>query len=359
MRRLIIHAGFTKTGSSSVQRGIGSHLPRLNERGIFMFGKQMQVGRDGVNPGYPLWYLEDAGSNWPEGTTLVDTIIKEFESLDDATLILTSENLEQHRMPRLFVGIDKLIQTKVVFYMRPQMDWIPSAWKQWALKNGVTLEAFVNQCLKRGHPANAKSIDTWAEALPGAKIFVRPFFRDAMNGGNPAADFFSLIGFDDFDPELLRDPANPSLDYSIQHVLMRNAGGIFNGVHDNNLYNAMLRILPRKYLSLNIDLLSENTAKNIEKHFRNENVYIIEKYCEIESSKCFYDSHFLPAPRSKTYMDMDEAEILKRCQDILIECTDMDEAEVLKRCQDIPEERTEPESVAKHLGSMLIEFTRN
>jgi hypothetical protein len=45
-------------------------------------------------------------------------------------------------MAQLFAGLDNQFEVWVIFYLRPQLQWIPSAWKQWGLKKGVPLSDF-------------------------------------------------------------------------------------------------------------------------------------------------------------------------------------------------------------------------
>lgn len=321
MRRLIIHAGFPKTGSSSIQNAVGRYLPVLNERGFYMFGKDMRIGRDGVHPRLPLWFLEDAAKNYPNDRTLTERVRCGFAEVgDDATLLLTAENLEQVNMPRLFVGADQEAGVTVVFYMRPQTDWIPSAWKQWAMKKGVPLDAFVKHCLSNNRPQNLASLETWDKMLPSARITVRPFFRDVMVGGNPAADFFTLIGFESFDEESLSEPVNPSMDYSLLHVMMRNAKDLFEGIHDNKLERRLSGMLPEYARATNAPMLSNEVAAQVEEHFRDENLHILRTYGGIEDAEAFYRAHYLPSPTNGTsYMDADEAETLARGFRILME----------------------------------------
>jgi hypothetical protein len=322
MRRLIIHAGFPKTGSSSsIQNAVGRYLPALNARGFYMFGKDMRVGRDGVHPRLPLWFLEDAAKSFAKGQTLTEKVRRGFADVgNDATLLLTAENLEQVKMPRLFVGADQEAEVTVVFYMRPQADWIPSAWKQWAMKKGVPLGVFLKQCLARNRPQNLASLEAWAKTLPSAKIIVRPFFRDVMVGGNPAADFFTLIGFGSFDEESLAEPVNPSMDYALLHVMMKNAKHLFKGIHDNRLERRLSGMLPEYARATNAPMLSDDAAAQVEEHYRDENLHILRTYGRIEDAEAFYRAHYLLRPTNGTsYMDADETEVLARCFRILME----------------------------------------
>lgn len=283
-----------------------------------MFGKNMILGRDGQHPGLPLWFLEDAYRNWSAGETLFDHVVSAAKEVgEDATLILTSENLAQPGMSRLFSGIDRVLETHVIFYMRPQTDWIPSAWKQWAVKKGVSLGTFINDCLKRSHPANERNIGDWASTLPHAKITVRPFFPDVMKAGNPAADFFDLLGFDGYDTSRLHEQANPSIDYSLMHVLMLNAKDIFEGIHDNRFSDKIEKMLPERYKRANAAMLSTEVAEMIEQHFREENLRILSRYCGL--SEGFYQDHYAVKPRTASYMEKADAEIFERAFGILAE----------------------------------------
>ena len=69
---------------------------------------------------------------------------------------------------------DSKCDVSVIFYLRPQLQWIPSAWKQWGLKTGASRSDFVAQCLDSRTPAFKRDIETWKSTLPAANIHV-PF----------------------------------------------------------------------------------------------------------------------------------------------------------------------------------------
>jgi hypothetical protein len=97
----------------------------------------------------------------------------------DHLAILSAENLANPGMAELFAGLDQQFELCLVFYLRPQLQWIPSAWKQWGLKQGVSLGDFVSKCIETHRPGFRLGIETWERTLRGAR------------GGGPDGRMFS------------------------------------------------------------------------------------------------------------------------------------------------------------------------
>lgn len=230
-------------------------------------------------------------------------------------------------MAPLFSGIDTEMDVVVVFYIRPQTEWIPSGWRQRGMKAGMSMLDFANQVMRTGNLANLAAIEAWETALPKAQIVVRPFFRETMVGNDPASDFFSLIGFDGYDPQKIGDVANASFDYSLMHVMYRNAKRTFERIEDQTVELELLPKLAAWARSSNARMISDNLASRIEAHYRDENKQVLKRYCGIEDVDAFYDKHYSLHPAGpNTYMDMDETEILVRCFRLLMEACGVDRA---------------------------------
>jgi len=327
VNRLVIHAGFPKSGSSSIQIALGRHLPELEAAGIHMVGDGMQIGQGGVHPGLPLWYLERVAEAEVEDGCLA-RLLAQAPVPDGSTLVLTSENLSMTKMPRLFAGVDRVMETEVVFYLRPQTEFIPSAWKQWASKLGMPLETFVANSIRRHRPANGAEIARWADTLPQARIIVRPFLREVMLDGDPAADFMQILGFTDFDPARSEGPTNPSIDYSLLHLLALLGKRRFTGIHDNDFSDMLAQRLPPQWLKTNIAMLSPTAEAQIEARFRADNLHVLQRYCGWSESD--YSHHYRLKATAENYMDQPEPALLQRAYRILAEAFGTDwAAEVL------------------------------
>ena len=103
-----------------------------------------------------IWPLEQAKRKRESLThRLSDGIGSATGPSTDLVGILSAENLANPQMAPLFAGLDNEFEVDVIFYLRPQFQWIPSAWKQWELKRGMSLNDFVAHCINTGdHGSN-------------------------------------------------------------------------------------------------------------------------------------------------------------------------------------------------------------
>src|SRR5438445_12954684 len=115
-------------------------------------------------------------------------------------------------MSRLFVGLDQQCEVSLVYYVRPQWQWIPSAWQQWFLKQGTTLDQFVDECLKLPRPAFRDRIQECQKALPSAKVHVRFLISELLQRSSPARDAFHLLEVSAHGSEIAPAPLNTARD---------------------------------------------------------------------------------------------------------------------------------------------------
>ena len=169
-QRIIIHAGFAKCGSSSIQGTLFQNLKRLREDGIFLFDKNLRVAEDYMSLGTPLWVLEDAKrKREPLSQRLREEITAVTGANRQCIGVLSAENLADPKIAELFSGLDHEIEVRVVLYWRPQLQWIPSAWQQWGLKEGMPLDKFVSECIETHRPSYRLSIEKWKVFCPPPK----------------------------------------------------------------------------------------------------------------------------------------------------------------------------------------------
>jgi hypothetical protein len=317
--RIIVHAGFAKCGSSSIQAALFHNFAKLQKDGVSLFGKELKIAQTPADLRVPLWFLEAAREKGEHlAQRLSDEIASVGASTADRVGILSAENLARPEMAPLLVGLDQRLDVSLVFYLRPQLEWIPSAWKQWGLKKGMSLSDFVSHCIRIRRPPFKLGIETWRNALPAAKIHVRFLIPELLVGGNPARDFFELLGLPQDKYEIGEEPRNPSLDFSILHVLSKNPH-LFSGIHDNKLMKGLMRALPAKFQSANIQMLSREEEARIEESFREENRWLLNTYCSGIDVDRIYRTYFMPQEAETRYSSMTDLDLIYRCLGIILE----------------------------------------
>lgn len=318
--RLVIHAGFAKCGSASIRTAIFQNFRELQRDNVFVFDKDLTIARTAADLiGTPIWSLEQARTQSENLTARLSAQIAPLQKRKgNHVAILSAENLANPGMADLVTGLDSQHDVSVVFYLRPQLQWIPSAWKQWGLKTGTSLSDFVAQCLNNRTPPFRRNIESWKSTLPAANIHVRFLIPALLAGGNPVRDFFNLLGVSKKDYKFETEARNPSLDVSVLHVLSKNPH-LFSDIHDNRLMLALTRALPKEFRSTNIEMLSAEQEARIEECFREENGRLLRTYCSHADVDRLYRTHFMPRNADARYSDMTESELIYRCLGIILE----------------------------------------
>lgn len=318
--RLIIHAGFAKCGNASIRAALLQNFEKLRKQSVFVFDKNLRIARTPEDlVGTSIWSIERARR---KSVDLMQSLGSEIAAVSarkkDHIAILSAENLTNPGMAELFSGFDNQFEVSVILYVRPQLQWIPSAWKQWGLKTGVPLSDFVSQCVEARRPSFRAGIESWKSALPGATMHVRFLIAELLTGENPAQDFFDLLGLSSKEYEIEREARNPSLDVSILHVLSKNRH-LFSDIHDNSLRRELTRILPKKFRSTNVQMLSAEQEATIEESFREENLWLLNTFGSGMDVDRIYQTYFTPRKTDARYSEMSDVDLIYRCLGIMLE----------------------------------------
>ena len=132
-KRIVLHMGHTKTGSSALQSFLHSNAPLLKEQKATYY-KPLNIYNN--NPGKPNAGFLDA--NHRNMQHLLDQEIDELrrELSETDVLILSDETLfskvKQYAGFKEFLRkIDADADIDVIIYLREQTSWLLSAWKQY------------------------------------------------------------------------------------------------------------------------------------------------------------------------------------------------------------------------------------
>lgn len=283
--KLFLHIGFPKTGTSTIQSYLIKNVDRLRSLGYLLSNAELEFPETGPVTDIPLVFFDrvrETGNH----KTLYDQLMKLRVRLKDQWIgaIISSENLSITYEPFVQitekeVDLNELFDIRVILYIRRQDDMILSSWKQWAAKAGLSLAAYVEQCLTEGFPfgfADYLTVIRRYEAVTNRKnIIVRPYARRYFHDHSLIDDFMRVLDIDSTSFAPVSD-ANLGLDRSLVEFTYRNHW-LFESAHDNRIHTLIQKLLPAD-LPYEPPTLSFSTRKAILNHFAKDNAILIRDY---------------------------------------------------------------------------------
>jgi hypothetical protein len=324
MKRLVIQAGFPKCGSTSIAAALKLRAGQLRTHKILVLNNQFTRGRASSIPAMTP-NARAAAMHAPESAKALRENLE--KSIQDApkhgTLVVCTEIFADPYYATFFAGLEQHCDLELVFYFRPQTQWIASAWKQWELKSGTSLQKMVNLAVAELRPDYLGTARGWQSEIPRLKVTPRPFLNEMMFKGHPSYDFLNHLGFEAETDPALEKRSNASMDFSLLHLFQRNSARIFKNRHDNAPYRRLLENLPKAYRSVNIPMLSQRQSDKIADRFHADTVELAHRFMgmDLDDAEQLVRQQFHETVTGRAFSDYSEAEILERAGGILQELT--------------------------------------
>ncbi len=279
-KKLIVHIGANKTGSSAVQRFLSMNNLGLRAEGIVVPDNGFRVV-DKIE-GHHVWGFQDLLKSVSEGRKQLEDVIDAIDlAYPNATAILLSaENLTANpAAPSLFEDLVKRYETKVIIYIRRQDEYILSTWQQWNSKLSADFWAWAISVVGVLGDWQAY-LENWETVIPRDQITVRIFDRSKLEGGDIIADFHSMLGISKPLSALAypEGTVNPSFSDAIVDLVKGNEL-IFRNAHDNDFYNFVLKMTGDKYLkTARQSSITFSQRRSIIKRYRQQNAWVKKAY---------------------------------------------------------------------------------
>lgn len=248
VKRLIVHIGAPKCGSSAIQIYLAYNHLALAEKGVLV--PSVDLDAHGTMEGHQIWFTEKL----KEATAAIEMLSDRLGALSahmDAhgmhMAIMSAENISGYLwLPSVFAAAAAAtgFEITAVLYVRRQDDFIVSAWQQWGLKEFSSFASYIHK--------DAEILATWGVILApwelaiGAKrIVLRPFRRDMLLDGDVVADFFDALGLSQDGLQPLPTQMNLSYDEHLGDLAHR-IRDVFEGPHDGEFFLVMEKLLGSK-----------------------------------------------------------------------------------------------------------------
>lgn len=205
-KRLLLHIGIGKTGTTSIQDMLLNNQARLAEHGV-LYPKTgiVQFGHHGLA-------ILDEQTFSAKTHALYQGLLKEIRNSSCHTVLISSENYSFMTAGYINDLANSLqeFEVKIVFYVREQIKLFASSYLEW-LKVGKEHQGSVKKFfeLHKNSFDFARRIAPWEDAFGQENIMVR-LFEKRIVGEDVCNDFLAFLGFE-FALKLPKEQANPSL----------------------------------------------------------------------------------------------------------------------------------------------------
>lgn len=276
---LYIHIGHPKCGSSTIQNFLYHNWESLHDQGFGIIDSNIGLFNLQSKNQPPVPYFSSlikGDIDISSFTKSMASLAGEAEKTGMSSLILSSENLARVGMAKNFVKLKDYFNCHFIYYIRRQDDWIISSWKQWMMKEGVTLESYVKSHMSRKLQPFRRNISEWEETLQPTSMSIRYLHKKFLVAGDLIQDFCEIVGVEYLNMNPVPD-SNKRLDSDLLHTLAQMPFA-FEGRHDNRLF-ALLEDRFGDSLNLRVENpLSNSDRKKILEHFSEENDWLKENY---------------------------------------------------------------------------------
>ena len=269
-RKIILHIGASKTGSSAIQAFIRANLDFFNAQGFVIPDRMM--GLTTKITGEHVMSLQELATD-PDPARINDAFrLLRDKPAKDKTILISAENLCNLGLHRRFADALEGFDASVVLYIRRQDELLTSAWQQWHSKLESDFNAWLLKGLRHyGHWDRV--IDQWESVVGKGRVTVRLFDRAEMVEGDLLRDFLHCLGLDPKtdEPEFDIGSVNPSYSDIITPLVAGNRD-IFRDSHDSAFYNMVGQLTGGSYVETRkTSLMSRDQRESVLFYYRDIN----------------------------------------------------------------------------------------
>jgi len=281
MRKLFIHIGTPKTGTSSLQWFLYNNYEKLLEQGILYPKSIVESGRNPKQQ--PLFGCIHSGN--ADGLhALLQRLSSEIIP-STTSVMVSSEGFYHHTDEltesawKLISQLGQLFDLRIIVFLRPQADYVESMYRQY-MKNprGINPEYGSSLTIRElmARPKLKQNMDyygslmRWAENVGEANIIVKEYSSSVID------EFMTMFDLDsDFNKS--RIVLNTSITRQMAEIL-RRVNPLFDNTKRNILIKQMESFLRQYAVKDDKTLLSPQERAEIYEHYRKDNDLVSTKW---------------------------------------------------------------------------------
>jgi hypothetical protein len=279
-KTIFLHIGIGKTGTTALQKTLFHERKGLLKLGYFYPNVGIQSG---AHHRLAKLGCQEVPENLKE---LYVKLAKIFDRHHVDKMIMSSENFcfMQRGYVQWISEVFSDANVKIVFYVRNQLEWIPSAFSE-RVKTLSNYEGSIESFLQKYERAfNFETrLENWVKYFGDNAILAKLYDRRIVQ--DTAHDFLNLVGLRGYEPEHKKE-VNPSLLPEFTQILiMLDKHGI-NPWLRKRIVRLLLYYSPQFKHASSLKLAGPELREKIIGIYRESNARIAKKY--LSKTECQY-----------------------------------------------------------------------
>lgn len=276
-KKLVLHIGAVKTGSSVIQCFIQRNLALLRKQGFVIPDRRLGLSDD-ITGEHVFALQEFFGAKRHEDFSR--TLFSLLDMIEDnQTLLLSAENISNLGNHQFFADVCAKVDVRVILYIRRQDELLISAWQQWHSKVERDFNAWIVLALLKYGQWQRLTKD-WESILGTNKMTVRVYQPDEFPNGNLLKDFTKALGLDSSSAKVNFEIGNINPSYSdIITPLVAGNQAIFRDAHDSAFYKLVDVLTKTNYVGgEKISIMTKEQRDKIVEFYRPINEAVCRQY---------------------------------------------------------------------------------
>ncbi|MFY0659611.1 MAG: hypothetical protein JXR15_03895 [Shimia sp.] len=281
--KLYIHIGFPKCGSTTLQDFLVQVQDNLRNHSMVVVDQNLShpgKSRAAHVAQFKLWKMLDSSGASDEIHDALLNIADAMQKHGTQSAVFSGEqlgNFAEHA--EYFLPARALFDVKVIAYVRSQETWLPSAWKQFGVREGKSLEEHLDGATRSYVPGFLRKLNAWAAVFGTENVYVNTLSRSSLYKGDLVADFCRALDLPDTFAQNNKPngSANVTFDNHILLVLLQ-AHKILEGGGTGSIYSFLDRYLPPAAFETGRNALPNEKALQLREEYRVENEEIVETF---------------------------------------------------------------------------------
>lgn len=280
-KRLILHLGTPKTGTTSLQNALIGQEKPLTAQGICY----LKIFRAAINHNRLIMQLSKGGKTAERVTT---KLRRELDRIEEPVVLISTE-IAYGLKPTLLlldaIGESRLGAAEILIYVRRQ-DLLLEAMAKQKLKSGHytgTLEKFISNRKRVGRYMSY--ISDVQRRFPKIPIICRPYDRKELAGGDIVSDFWQFVDLPS-PPVLARSSGSTNATPCRELAIALSQQVFATPQHRRKVIETVQNTRPDLFKSK--DVLSEDNRRALQEEFRDEN-RALGAYCGRDIEALFND----------------------------------------------------------------------